>query len=704
MQPYYPENLGSGNYVLNGGYGGKPQVQTPMFSSSANKATASKYLVVPGEDQLSVARGSVSAYEGLVRPQDRVRPMPPPGMEWDSIIGMWVPEGVVGDTRKDLLRTGQQASFEGTHRDFSTAVYDFKDGGWGATGPKYVFGLGDCSQSQNRSRKSYDREGNQGWGNASRLGDELTYEIRHPNGAAPITIDQHNVSRAAPGAPNWTDSRMYSQERMAGRWNDTCGHDNKGREAPSDIWYEKREDVNNGWNPPGLDSDVAHHQHDPYGAASHPVQDGAWVTRRPAPIDAQGVLAQMDRTILQDEIEYLHQRIDQQEVDVEHYKQMAAQDKARTASKRDHASGAVGGLAKEVQFLRSCISNNTISLDDRYKALGILSSLQANNQPSPLSRLPAPVEASDKYGNDSAIARVENQMAAMSRDIIKINAYNKFQRMQQDSDRLARIEAKLASSKLGQGNHLLSAVEGAARELDKLGARVFNLKEFSRDGTARADIKSQVRAVSDQVKQLQGYVQDCTSSQHAEIKQINQEMMYLERRLDTMWLARTGSGVDGWDSGHIDGNGRGAQQGNGWEGSKSSQIPPCGANDGWVSRTEVNSRRGGSSSIDTLWGKNVPSRGRWDTRSDTPASQKSYDSWGSTKRNDNGSWCPRSLAESGVDTGSKAYSRHGHQSSVYSGRGVGTPRWARLTGTNPTPSIRKSYRTTDEETALRDWD
>lgn len=248
------------------------------------------------------------------------------------------------------------------------------------------------------------------------------------------------------------------------------------------------------------------------------------------------------------------------------------------------------------------------------------------------------------------------QMAAMSKDVIKMKAYSKFQRMQQDSDRIARIEERLSVPKASGDDRLVSVVEDTARKIDKLGDRVSKLKEFSRDGTPRANIKKEVQEIADQVQELRHCVQDTKIYQQGDIDGLRTELGILWQRLETMSLEKEGS------------SGRVIQGGaiNPWSKDDGNIFAPTRATETQAKFDNSGSRLGAGTGNET---SSVYRRQPWSSCSDVSCE----DEWGrerptppasqATHRKDSiGGWEPKILehhdrtvnvAESDMDTRSE---------------------------------------------------
>ena len=229
----------------------------------------------------------------------------------------------------------------------------------------------------------------------------------------------------------------------------------------------------------------------------------------------------------------------------------------------------------------------------------------------------------DSDNNAAAIARLEMQMMNMCKRIIKMNAYNKFQRMQQDSDRLARIEAKLssrasskASSKAArdarQDKKMAAALNKTVREVEKLNSRVAKLKEFSRDGTHRSDIQEQVRAVSEQVKGLQNYVLGGNEEHYLNAQDLSEQIGQLSDKIERVSMNKThGDQTDfGFQERHMSRDAWGPPRDGataGW-----GQHSLCRSDDGWREcNSSQNGGRRAKQDVDP-WAANVePAQGGW---------------------------------------------------------------------------------------------
>ena len=177
---------------------------------------------------------------------------------------------------------------------------------------------------------------------------------------------------------------------------------------------------------------------------------------------------------------------------------------AATAEARGPAIGAAPGVPDKLEYLRRCIDSTSISSDDRYKALGVLSTLTRGGQSGDVlcgsAGIISPTTTLQQYSNQAAAllsfqhtqstSPLEKQMMGMSREITKMQAYQKFQREQQITERLARIDSRLATS--GGADRVTAFQKRTAREVEKLSLRVSELMKTPGQGN-RSDVGGQLQ-------------------------------------------------------------------------------------------------------------------------------------------------------------------------------------------------------------------
>ncbi|KAK3725238.1 hypothetical protein LTR37_000749 [Vermiconidia calcicola] len=147
--------------------------------------------------------------------------------------------------------------------------------------------------------------------------------------------------------------------------------------------------------------------------------------------------------------------------------------------------GAVDGTFKlkyEADFLRRCLAADKLSQEDRHKALGVLKIIDGdraasdNAKNSSMQESMHNVTAKEAEPQAGKTSFELQMMHDISKSITKTHALMKFQRIQQDSDRLARIEEKLKDK---GDSRVTSFQKRTAREVEALRER---LEELARSG------------------------------------------------------------------------------------------------------------------------------------------------------------------------------------------------------------------------------
>ena len=142
--------------------------------------------------------------------------------------------------------------------------------------------------------------------------------------------------------------------------------------------------------------------------------------------------------------------------------------------------------------------------EDYNKALGIISMIESGNR-APISYnggiiLDSLPEATHAPMSSSRAITTPSDLDLKTHDlfksITKMQAYAKMDRMQHDSDRLARIEAKLLEPK---GDVVTSFQKRTAREVEKLNQRLNKL--MSKDGNAK-NVNDEIMHLKNEIKEL----------------------------------------------------------------------------------------------------------------------------------------------------------------------------------------------------------
>ena len=157
----------------------------------------------------------------------------------------------------------------------------------------------------------------------------------------------------------------------------------------------------------------------------------------------------------------------------------------------------------EVEFLNHCLSSATITPEDRHKALEIISSIgtsaKAIGAPGTPNVFITPSNARQSTENTPAHSNLDMKMQDLSKTMTKMHAFNKFQRQQQDSDRLARIEAKMMEPEIpGLAN---KSSEQHLTRLDRIEAKLSRIEDINRQNFCR-DVGSEIENLRQCVEQI----------------------------------------------------------------------------------------------------------------------------------------------------------------------------------------------------------
>ena len=215
------------------------------------------------------------------------------------------------------------------------------------------------------------------------------------------------------------------------------------------------------------------------------------------------------------------------------------------------AVSAADGSKSHIEYLRRLVMNDSASLKIRSEALGSLNAFHRNtaDTKSPPSATMATPAAGLAQGptsttlqncreDTSAVTRADMQMMQMSKDITKMKAHSKLERMQQDSTRLVRIETQLASSTSNRGNQTVPENEGLARCVDQLRAKVEGLETFSRAAQQDTEIRDQTYAISDRLGQLERLSLKTNAHSVESFQQLQQQMSVLMGQVEALKFDR----------------------------------------------------------------------------------------------------------------------------------------------------------------------
>lgn len=266
-----------------------------------------------------------------------------------------------------------------------------------------------------------------------------------------------------------------------------------------------------------------------------------------APQNQQFANAEAGRAYSQSQLDRLSERMAQQEEDLQCYKRMAieAQAAAKAPHQATHVDNMTSIASNDLDFLRICLSNGAISHDEHYKALGILSERWSGHGGGAKSRIPLATTAPSNNGADVHTNRVESQITALSRDIIKMKAYDKFQRMRQDSDRLARIESKLFDVKAKDTDDTVPIVKCSMSDVQELSARLSDLQQSINHETFNHDIKNQIEELGMELRELRRSIEIVHVNQRSGEKWFDNEFDNLRKRFEQVLKSKEKSNVQG---------------------------------------------------------------------------------------------------------------------------------------------------------------
>ena len=231
-------------------------------------------------------------------------------------------------------------------------------------------------------------------------------------------------------------------------------------------------------------------------------------SQQPAGLD-QATLANYQATVanyeayireLQAQVQTRDRVLDVQEKLPTTYPPNAGDDSESAARKTESnvSTGRNTGLRKEVDFLRQRLASGSLSTEDRAKAIDIINMIEGKPSKEPLTTKVSKGGAtksttfnvsSNGHENGSANVALDMKMHDLTKSITKMKAFDKFQRMQQDSDRLAWIEEKLVKSqdpprnKTKENDRVTAFQKRTAREVEKLNKRLDELLSSNKTET-----------------------------------------------------------------------------------------------------------------------------------------------------------------------------------------------------------------------------
>lgn len=189
------------------------------------------------------------------------------------------------------------------------------------------------------------------------------------------------------------------------------------------------------------------------------------------------------------------------------------------STKESHIStGRNTGLRKEADFPRQRLASGSLSSEDCAKAINIINLIEGRPSEESLNtqvgkggamKSTTSNVSSYDHNNGTANLAMDLKMHDLTKSITKMKAFDKFQRMQQDSDRLGQIARKLAESKNGrrekpkESDRVTSFQKRTAREVEKLNQRLDKL--LSRDNTDSkntGDVSKEIQTIRSLVDKL----------------------------------------------------------------------------------------------------------------------------------------------------------------------------------------------------------
>ncbi|KAK3700436.1 hypothetical protein LTR37_015940 [Vermiconidia calcicola] len=171
-------------------------------------------------------------------------------------------------------------------------------------------------------------------------------------------------------------------------------------------------------------------------------------------------------------------------------------------------------LKYEADFLRRCLAADKLSQEDCHKALGVLKIIDGDRAASDSAKNSSmqqsmhnvtAKEAEPQAGKTSFELQM---MHDISKSITKTHALMKFQRMQQDSDRLARIEENL---KTKPSDRVSSFQKRTAREVEALRERLVEMATSSASAP-RLDVHSSQNQTARDVEELRERIEKMAMS------------------------------------------------------------------------------------------------------------------------------------------------------------------------------------------------
>lgn len=258
-----------------------------------------------------------------------------------------------------------------------------------------------------------------------------------------------------------------------------------------------------------------------------------------------------DRDVLRVRIADLEDRINEQAENMDYYLRAAQQDKAKEKSPASNEDRISGINPSDFDLVRACVAGWDLSPEERAKAMSTLNALQlGKTQVDTSTTSLAPKVVHEPATVNTGAGRIEAQLGIVSRDIIKLKAYEKFRRMQEDSDRLARIEAKLADNHIRDSGLDTSVSKDDMKGLNDLQARVTKLENIGNDDDQDSNSALLMLRLTDHFDKLERRVSSIEDDRNAGYREVSEDLSRLEKRFRKMRVLNAEQGRE--DYGHAD--------------------------------------------------------------------------------------------------------------------------------------------------------
>lgn len=239
----------------------------------------------------------------------------------------------------------------------------------------------------------------------------------------------------------------------------------------------------------------------------------------------QSVKATSDQIIL----DALNQRIQQQEAMLNHYRGRYLEEPLPSALSEKSTTSA-SGLKSQATVLRQRLASGDIAPGDIKKTIEIIKLIEGKSSGESVATTPTDKTSSVKsksinissngHENPNTNAAMDLKMHDLTKTLTKMHAYNKFQRQQEDSDKLRRIEEQLAKTedKPKESDRVTSFHKRTAREVEKLNRKLGELavrdKIRSSDATQEEyqSLKARIDQLSTRCSTNENTIRNLTST------------------------------------------------------------------------------------------------------------------------------------------------------------------------------------------------